>query len=182
MTTVSGKNSGTGIRPNCWRDLRLSSNPKCFRSFWICGNGWCASITCGLKTGKMFFVKCSCNIFCSLLEQSLKRQITIPMSLSSSTKDSYTCSISVIMRCDRLYSRLIFSIIVNPLRQSIPSGFRAAMSNWLPTRIMKNSSKLLCAIDKKKTRSNKGTLIVLASSNTRWLNCNQLISRFIVYL
>ena len=55
------------------------------------------------------------------------------------------------------------------------------MSWRLPTRIMKNSSKLLVKMDTNFSRSRRGTVLSIASSSTRSLNRSQDSSRFWVY-
>ena len=53
-----------------------------------------------------------------------------------------------------------------------------AMSIRLPTRTMKNSSRLLVNMDTKRIRSISGTLGSVAWASTRSLNRSQLSSRF----
>ncbi len=53
----------------------------------------------------------------------------------------------------------------------------AAMSHRLPTRIMKNSSRLLVKIARNLKRSSRGTFSSSASASTRALNCSHESSR-----
>ena len=73
-----------------------------------------------------------------------------------------------------------WSRAVMPVLLSRSSGDMRAMSNRLPTRTMKNSSKLLVKMDTNFSRSKGGTAGSTASSSTRWSKRSQLSSRFCV--
>ena len=69
---------------------------------------------------------------------------------------------------------------VKPLLLSMSSGVSTFRSTRLPTRTMKNSSKLLVKMETKRNRSISGTVGSDASASTRSLNFSQLNSRFCV--
>ena len=70
------------------------------------------------------------------------------------------------------------SAAVQPERWSRLSGWTFIMSKRLPTRIMKNSSRLLVKMDTNFIRSSRGTVSSVASESTRSLNASQDSSRF----
>ena len=67
-------------------------------------------------------------------------------------------------------------------RESCRSGSMPFKSQRLPTRIMKNSSRLLVKMLANLSRSSMGTLSSAASARTRSLKASQLSSRFCVYM
>ena len=70
---------------------------------------------------------------------------------------------------------------VQPVLLSVSLGVIRARSKRLPTRTMKNSSRLLEKIEINFSRSNAGTFGSAASSSTRRSKRSQLSSRFWVY-
>ena len=67
---------------------------------------------------------------------------------------------------------------VMPDLLSRSSGASISISSRLPTRTMKNSSRLLVNMDTKRSRSISGVAGSVASASTRSLNFSQLSSRF----
>ena len=75
---------------------------------------------------------------------------------------------------------LTCSFGVMPDLLSFVSGASMSMSIRLPTRTIKNSSRLLVNMDTKRIRSISGTVGSVAWASTRSLNRSQLSSRFCV--
>ena len=103
------------------------------------------------------------------------------MLMPSSARAGRTLS-SKMRVCMWVRSCAMRAICSRTSRGSSPEGLRTAMPVAMrrlspATRTMKNSSRLLVKIARKRARSSRGTLSSAASCRTRSLNCSQLISR-----
>src|ERR1700744_1466200 len=113
----------------------------------------------------------------SSLDSSFQRRISMPWAFSAgetcSLKQAACRAVSRPARSSVRFSTWPGSWTLNP-----STGRPAAIRRIRPaTRTMKNSSRLLAKMARKRTRSSSGTASSSASSRTRWLNRSQLSSR-----
>ena len=141
------------------------------------GNGWLASTASGVRTGEI------------MLSKYLRSQSAAKAGNSSGWANG-SCSRSI--SCKTSFNRryCCFTSLCTDLAMADscwagdrPDGSTHSRDSsiWffsVPTRTMKNSSRLEPAIAMKRSRSSKGLSWTEASSSTRSLNFSQLSSRF----
>ena len=164
------------LRPNA--SLPSSSTAKLSDLFSTRGNGCAGSRPIGVSTGITSRKKYARTHSCWAGVQSLRRRKQMPsaasLGSSSSLSSRYWRSTSSCARC---------ATSGNSWRGEMPSGCAPAAPRVIcsfrpPTRISKNSSRLLDTMHRKRNRSSSGFFRFSASSSTRMLNASRPSSRF----
>ena len=140
---------------------RLSDRPEMY------GNGCAGSTASGVSTGKIRSVNSSCICFCSSCRARPSAAARCPASTSAGSTSSRNSS-----PCRCISSRASRQMASSTSRGIRPlaagTATPAASRRFRPaTRTMKNSSRLLAKIARKRVRSSSGEVGSSASSSTR---------------
>ena len=171
--------SGSGTSARIFRvpSMASSSSAREKPRLAMKGNGCAGSMARGVKTGKTCFRKYSPSQSTSSVLKSFSVTTEMPAPASSTCRRLHTAS------CSRMSRALSWATSAN-----CSAGVRPSRLFWVTPlatwplrparRTMKNSSRLLADIERKRSRSSTGWRRLLASASTRQLKESQESSRF----
>ncbi len=155
---------------------RFSSRQMMKPRFGMKGNGCAGSMAIGVTTGRICSRKRWSSQDFSCGNRSVPSVMTMPFWASSRVRWIHRRSCSAISSCARARTRSSCSWAERPSSLSWVS-FSRTWPTRPATRTMKNSSRLLPEIDRKRRRSSSGWAVLRASSSTRMLKPSHEISR-----